>query len=73
LVASHDVDVLGEHVNDLPLPFVSPLTPYDDGAGTLRWHLSLARWLVEHGNSGTKNGPPREGDSPLSDVSFGKS
>tara|TARA_B110000116_G_C16359208_1_gene369027 strand:- start:14 stop:355 length:342 start_codon:yes stop_codon:yes gene_type:complete len=43
LVASDDVDVLSKHVNDLPLSFISPLTPYNDSAGTLRWHFSLAR------------------------------
>ena len=74
LVASHDVDVLGEHINDLPLPFIPPLTPDDDGARTLRWHLSPARrWRWSTGTQARKNGPSRVGDSPLTDVSFGKS
>src|SRR4029079_8934733 len=31
LVAAHDVGVLREQVDDLPLPFVAPLRPDDDG------------------------------------------
>ena len=38
LVSGHDIDVLGEHVDDLPLPFVAPLTADDDGAATLSGH-----------------------------------
>ena len=65
LVASDDVDALGEHVHDLPLPFISPLAPDDDGAGTLSWHLSLARQRRRSaGVQAQKNRPPRAGESP---------
>jgi hypothetical protein len=36
LITSYDVDVFGQHIDDLPLAFITPLAPDDDGAGTLR-------------------------------------
>jgi len=54
LVAGDDVGVLGEDVDDLPLPLVTPLASDDDGAAALVSHVALpsrAVWMgVYHGD-----------------------
>jgi hypothetical protein len=46
LVAHHPVGSLGDHVDELPLPFVSPLRTDDyDSAGAVVEHESLEKTL----------------------------
>ncbi len=62
LVADHEVGPLGEHVDQLPLPFVAPLGTYDNDAGGP---------AVKHGVSPdrpTKKSPPRGLQNPRANV-----
>ena len=57
LVAGHDIDALGEYVDDLPLPLVTPLAPDDDGATSRHARFSAgSRVFAEHLG---RESPPR--------------
>ncbi len=64
LIAGHDVGVLGQDVDDLPLPLVTPLTADDDRAIPRSGHGSPGR---------EKRALPAGGWALMTAVSFGKS